>query len=125
MDDLKQIGRSYLIHFSHKNWAEVRNLISDDFHYKGHLGEFFNAEDAIKAFTTMSTYLQGIEIISEIVESNEAVFIYAFHCVDPIGSVPFAEHMTFENGKVISSRIYNDPRKFEEVTDLGVDNEGV
>lgn len=116
--DLLKIGRAYLEYFANDDWENARSLMTDDFHFTGSIDEFHSADEAIETFSRLGPMLKGIDIKHETAGDSEAVFIYLFHCYDPIGTIPTAEYMQFEDGKIKRSRIFYDPRPFGGVMEL-------
>ena len=113
-----EIGLAYLEAWNRRDLKAARRLVAEDFHFKGSIDEFCSADEAFNNFERALPILLGVEVVSSISDGKEAAFFYRFKCKDPVGTIPTAEHLKFENGKIKDSRIYYDPRSFSSVMEL-------
>jgi hypothetical protein len=84
-------------------------------HFKSPQGETTGKEALLAGVQRIFPVLMSYEIRSTFASGDQVVAIYNFNCVDPIGTCRTAELLTFQDGQIIGSELFFDPRPFEKL----------
>ena len=118
MTDNLDLAKKFYQAWNEKDFATVRSLVADDYHFKGSIDEFHSADEAFAAFEKIAPLINGIELTSIFGSGDQVAAYYIFACAQPVGNVPTAELLTFKDGKVVDSRIFYDARSFAGAMEL-------
>jgi ketosteroid isomerase-like protein len=59
--------------------------------------------------------LRSLEVQATFASGDQAVAIYDFKCVEPIGNCPTAELLTLRDGQITQTQLFFDPRPFDKL----------
>ena len=105
----KEIIKTYLKAQIDHNSKLCRELLADNFHFKGPMEEHFDANSFMNSFEKFIMVIKNIEIEQLIVEDEDVVAIYNFTTDIPnVENTRTAELFTIKNNKIIKSRLFFD-----------------
>jgi uncharacterized protein YciI len=105
-NDLKALTLAYINAVGQKRFDQLEALLAADMDFSPPAGkQIHGAQDYIRALERLSPILVRNEVKRVFVEGNEAGVIYDFVTDTPVGSVPTVEWLTFEGGRIRSSKL--------------------
>jgi len=110
----EQIVKQYFELFFSENvkYDKIRTLLADDFHFTGPLLRANSADEYINILKNVGAGNLSANINSILSNENEVAVFY--NMITPFGEVKTVEWFLFENNKIKSIELLNDPRKFLE-----------
>jgi hypothetical protein len=114
MHSLVPIGEEYLKSWERHDLDKMRQYLALDVHFKEPLSEI-TGRDSFLSFAQKNLHLvKEVRIRSKFESGSEAVLIYDFVFVDPIGSIRTAARLAFQNGKIRDIELFYDPRHLQQ-----------
>lgn len=101
----KTLVENYLNFFkeSQRNPAVLKEILSEKFHFKSPLGEFFTADSFIHDLKRDVLAIGQINVHQIIADQNKACALYEIKSNDPdIGTLKFSEWFQIDQGKIAS-----------------------
>lgn len=101
----KNLVESYLGFFTpgQRNPVVLKEILSDRFHFKSPLGEFFSADSFIQDLKRDVLAIQKINVRQIIAHQTQACALYEVESRDPdIGLLKFSEWFQIDQGKITS-----------------------
>ena len=102
----------YFDHWSKKEYQASAKYLDDNLSFKGPIDTFNNSKDYIHAISRLATIVTEVNKKRTFVDGNDVCFIYDLATSTPAGTVPCAEWIHSEHGKVKSIQVFFDARPF-------------
>jgi len=104
----------YLTAFYSGDFAAARELVGDDFHFKGPFVEAANKEAYFSSAALLAPVVKGHKLLRQWQEGNEVCSIYDVNLETPAGkgTVTMSEWHTTENDQLRSGRVILDTAAF-------------
>lgn len=80
--------------------------------FKGPIDTFNNSKDYLKALERLATIVVEVKTKRTFVDGKDACFVYELVTNTPAGTVPCAEWIHSDQGKVKSIQVFFDARPF-------------
>jgi hypothetical protein len=112
VSNLELIAKYFKTFFQGKaNHAEVRNFLTDDFHFKGPLMAADSAEDYVAQLTSMGEEMElYVKVRSLIGQDDQVAALVDFK--GPAGDITYAQWFTLRHEKISRLEVVYDPRSF-------------
>lgn len=110
----QKLIREYLQSFYTGNFVEARNLVSDDFHFKGPFIEANSKDAYFSSAARLAPIVRGHNLLRQWEDGNEVCSIYEMKVETPVGAgaVQMSEWHTIRDGKLASGRLIFDTAAF-------------
>jgi ketosteroid isomerase-like protein len=119
MDNKRTIAGYFEKFFSGRaRHSEVRDLLTDDFTFRGPLMSADSADDYVAQLQSLGDELEMHVRVRRLVASNDVVAALV-DFEGPGGTIPYAQWFTMRDGKISGLEVVYDPRPF-----LGLDPTG-
>jgi len=102
----------YFEHWSKKEYDESALYLDEKLSFTGPIDKFNNAQDYLQSIRRLATIVTGVHTKKTFIEGNDVCFVYDLATNTPAGTVPCAEWIHAENGKVKSIQVFFDARPF-------------
>ena len=101
----------YFDHWSKKEYQASAKYLADQLSFKGPIDTFNNSKDYLQAISRLSTIVTEVRRKKTFIDGKDALFVYDL-VTTVAGSVPCAEWIHSDNGKVESIQVFFDARPF-------------
>lgn len=102
----------YFDNWSHKRYQASAQYLDDNMSFKGPIDTFNNSKDYLKALERLATIVVEVKTKRTFVDGKDACFVYELVTNTPAGTVPCAEWIHSDQGKVKSIQVFFDARPF-------------
>jgi len=106
------VALEYFEAWSKKDYDKSGRYLDDNLSFVGPIDTFSNAKDYLEAIRKLGQILVEVRRKKAFVDGGDVCFIYDLVTNTPAGTVPCAEWIHADNGKVRSIRVYFDARPF-------------
>ncbi len=106
------VALKYFDHWSKKEYDASARYLDEHLSFTGPIDKFDNARDYIQVTHRLAQIITGVHKRKTFVEGNDVCFVYDLATNTPAGTVPCAEWIHAENGKVKSIQVFFDARPF-------------
>jgi ketosteroid isomerase-like protein len=106
------IVNEYLAAWKRKDADAIGACVHPRVHFKGPLSESTGREAFVAGVERMLPVLREHRLRSAVTDGNDAMFVYDFVCVDPIGACRTAERVAIEDNLITDVEVFFDPRPF-------------
>jgi hypothetical protein len=102
----------YFDHWSKKEYQASANYLDENLSFKGPIDTFNNSKDYLKALDKLAPIVVEVNKKRTFVDGKDACFVYDLVTSTPAGTVPCAEWIHSDHGKVKSIQVFFDARPF-------------
>lgn len=102
----------YFDHWSKKEYQASAKYLAENLSFKGPIDTFNNSKDYLRALDRLAPIVVEVKMKKTFVDGNDACFLYDLVTSTPAGTVPCAEWIHSEQGKVKSIQVFFDARPF-------------
>lgn len=102
----------YFDHWSKKEYQASAKYLAENLSFKGPIDTFNNSKDYLQAISRLAPIVVEVRKKKTFVDENDACFLYDLVTSTPAGTVPCAEWIHSEQGKVKSIQVFFDARPF-------------
>jgi ketosteroid isomerase-like protein len=113
--DFARLSEAYLKTWERHDLEAMSGYLDQDFHFREPLTEITGRQAFLEFAGKNVRYVQHVRILSKLESEGEAVLIYDFVFVEPIGPQKTAAHFVFREGKIRSIELFYDPRHLERM----------
>ena len=101
----------YFEHWSKKEYQASAHYLDDNLSFKGPIDTFNNSKDYLQAINRLASIVVEVRRKKTFLYGKDACFVYDL-VTTVAGSVPCAEWIHSDNGKVKSIQVFFDARPF-------------
>jgi hypothetical protein len=112
---IASISEEYLKTWEQHDIEAMARHLHPSLHFKEPLSEITGRQSFLAFATKNLDYVKQVKIRSSFESQNEAVLIYDFIFIDPIGPQKTAAHFTFEGEQIRNIELFYDPRRLEKM----------
>ena len=102
----------YFDNWSHKNYHASAEYLDENLSFKGPIDTFSNSQDYLRALDRLAPIVVEVKTRRTFVDGKDACFVYDLVTNTPAGTVPCAEWIHSDHGKVKSIQVFFDARPF-------------
>jgi hypothetical protein len=102
----------YFEHWSNKEYEASARYLDENLSFKGPIDTFNNAKDYLQAIKRLAPIVVEVRKKRTFVDGKDTCFIYELVTNTPAGTVPCAEWIHADHGKVKSIQVFFDARPF-------------
>jgi hypothetical protein len=102
----------YFDHWSKKEYQASGKYLDENLSFKGPIDTFNNSKDYLQAINRLAPIVVEVRKKRTFVDGKDACFVYDLVTNTPAGTVPCAEWIHSEQGKVKSIQVFFDARPF-------------
>lgn len=102
----------YFEHWSKKDYKGSAAYLDENLSFKGPIDTFNNSKDYLQAISRLAPIVTEVQRKRTFVDGKDACFIYELVTNTPAGTVPCAEWIHSDQGKVKSIQVFFDARPF-------------
>ncbi|HYY92852.1 MAG TPA: hypothetical protein VE955_12760 [Candidatus Dormibacteraeota bacterium] len=102
----------YFDDWSKKKYQASAQYLDDNLSFKGPIDTFNNSKDYLKTLDRLATIIVEVKTRKTFVDGKDACFVYDLVTNTPAGTVPCAEWIHSDQGKVKSIQVFFDARPF-------------
>src|SRR2546425_9989266 len=106
------IALKYFDHWSRKDYEGSARYLDENLSFKGPIDTFNNAKDYLAAISRLATIVTEVHKRKTFVEGKDVCVVYDLVTSTPAGTVPCAEWIHADQGKVKSIQVFFDARPF-------------
>ncbi len=113
-----QVFREYLDRFSDGDLEGARELLAEDFSFRGPMLEAEGRDAFLQGAAQLAPIVRGNQMLRQWEEGEEVCSIYEFSIETPAGagSIPMAEWVRVRDGKLLSARLIFDTAQMAALT---------
>jgi len=112
MKQQSEIALKYFDHWSKKEYDASASYLDENLSFTGPIDKFNNAKDYLQTIKRLGQIVTGVHKKKTFVEGNDVCVLYDLATNTPAGTVPCAEWIHAEDGKVKSIQVFFDARPF-------------
>ena len=106
------IALEYFDHWSRKDYQGSARYLDENLSFRGPIDTFNNAQDYLKAIARLAPIITEVRKRKMFVEKMDVCVVYDLVTNTPAGTVPCAEWIHADQGKVKSIQVFFDARPF-------------
>jgi len=111
VDPLSEPAMKYFEHWSKKDYQTSAKYLDNNLSFKGPIDTFNNSKDYLQAINHLGPIVVEVRKKKTFVDGKDALFVYDL-VTTVAGSVPCAEWIHSDHGKVQSIQVFFDARPF-------------
>jgi hypothetical protein len=119
--DVRAVARAYLNGWKCRNKAAIIDTLHVAVRFVGPMTRLEGRDAVAASFGPLFPILRDVSVRHLSEDGNQAVAVYDFLCVEPVGSIRMAELLEIEGGLVRSIEMFFDPRPFIAAQGAGED----
>ncbi len=112
MESPSEVALKYFEHWSRKDYQESARYLDDNLSFKGPIDTFNNAKDYLNAISRLGPIVTEVRKKRTFVDGKDVCIVYELVTNTPAGTVPCAEWIHADNGKVKAIQVFFDARPF-------------
>ena len=112
IETLSEPAMKYFEHWSKKEYQASAQYLDQKLSFKGPIDTFNNAKDYLQAISRLAQIVTEVRRKKTFVDGKDACFVYELVTNMPAGTVPCAEWIHSDHGKVKSIQVFFDARPF-------------
>jgi hypothetical protein len=105
-------GIRYFDHWSKKEYQASARYLDENLSFKGPMDTFNNSKDYLQALDRLAPIVVEVRRKRTFIDGMDACFVYDLITSTPAGTVPCAEWIHSDHGKVKSIQVFFDARPF-------------
>jgi hypothetical protein len=106
------VALKYFDHWARKEYDASARYLDENLSFTGPIDKFNNAHDYVESIRRLAQIVTRVHKRKTFVDGNDCCFVYDLATNTPAGTVPCAEWIHIENGKVKSIEVFFDARPF-------------
>jgi hypothetical protein len=111
-DRLSEPAMKYFDHWSKKQYQSSALYLDENLSFKGPIDTFNNSRDYLQAISRLAPIVVEVRRKKTFVDGKDACFVYDLVTNTPAGTVPCAEWIHSDHGKVKAIQVFFDARPF-------------
>lgn len=111
------IVQTFYTAFGEKNIGAMEKYMHPDIHLITPLSKLQGKEAYLEVVKTFINFFNALTIRATFGEGDQAIIVYDLDCPPPIGKVPAAALMTFQEGLIIRNELFHDTNPWNKVQD--------
>lgn len=111
VEQLSEPALKYFEHWSKKEYHASGNYLDENLSFKGPIDTFNNSKDYLQAISRLAPIVTEVRKKKTFIDGKDACFLYEL-VTTVAGSVPCAEWIHSDHGKVKSIQVFFDARPF-------------
>ena len=111
-DTPSEVALKYFDLWSRKDYQASARYLDDNLSFKGPIDTFNNAKDYLSAIGRLAPIVTEVRKKKTFVDGKDVCVLYDLVTNSPAGTVPCAEWIHAEHGKVKSIQVFFDARPF-------------
>ncbi len=111
-ESASEIALKYFDHWSRKDYQGSARYLDEKLSFRGPIDTFNNAQDYLKSEARLATIITEVRKKKTFVDKMDICVLYDLVTNTPAGTVPCAEWIHAEQGKVKSIQVFFDARPF-------------
>lgn len=111
VERLSEPAMKYFEHWSKKEYQASGRYLDDNLSFRGPIDTFNNSKDYLQAINRLASIVVEVRKKKTFLDGKDACFVYDL-VTTVAGSVPCAEWIHSDNGKVKSIQVFFDARPF-------------
>jgi hypothetical protein len=112
VESASEPAMKYFDHWSKKEYQASAKYLDENLSFKGPIDTFNNSKDYLKALDRLAPIVVDVKKKRTFVDGKDACFLYDLVTSTSAGTVPCAEWIHSDNGKVKSIQVFFDARPF-------------
>ncbi len=112
MDSPSEVAQKYFDHWSRKDYEGSARYLDENLSFKGPIDTFNNAKDYLNAISRLGQIVTEVRKQKTFIDGKDVCIVYELVTNTPAGTVPCAEWIHADHGKVKSIQVFFDPRPF-------------
>ena len=111
-ESASEIALKYFDHWSRKDYQGSARYLDENLSFQGPIDTFNNAQDYIKSIARLALIITEVRKKKTFVDEKDVCVLYDLVTNTPVGTVPCAEWIHADQGKVKSIQVFFDARPF-------------
>lgn len=111
------IAQTFYTAFGEKNVGAMEKYLHPDVHLITPLSKLQGKEAYLEAVKNFMAFFKALSIRATFGEGDQALIVYDLECLSPIGKVPSAALMTFQEGLITRNELFHDTSLFNKIKD--------
>ena len=107
------LAEAYYTAMGEKNVTDMEKYLHPDVRFIGPLAKITGKEELLSAAKNFIALFKTLTIRALFGSENQAMLAYDLDCPPPIGKLPVAALLTFQEGLIIEIELFVDGRPFE------------
>lgn len=107
-----EVALKYFEHWSRKDYEGSAVYLDENLSFKGPIDTFTNAQDYLRAISRLATIIVEVRTRKTFIDGKDVCKVYDLVTNTPAGTVPCAEWIHADEGKVKSIQVFFDARPF-------------
>ncbi len=112
MDSPSDVALKYFDHWSRKDYEGSARYLDENLSFKGPIDTFNNAKDYLNAISRLGQIVMEVRKQKTFIDGKDVCIVYELVTNTPAGTVPCAEWIHSDHGKVKSIQVFFDARPF-------------
>ncbi len=112
MDSPSDVALKYFDHWSRKDYEGSDRYLDENLSFKGPIDTFNNAKDYLNAISRLGQIVTEVRKQKTFIDGKDVCIVYELVTNTPAGTVPCAEWIHSDHGKVKSIQVFFDARPF-------------
>jgi len=112
MDSPSDVALKYFDHWSRKDYEGSAMYLDENLSFKGPIDTFNNAKDYLNAISRLGQIVMEVRKQKTFIDGKDVCIVYELVTNTPAGTVPCAEWIHSDHGKVKSIQVFFDARPF-------------
>lgn len=108
------IAKIFYTAMSKKNVSAIEKYVHPEIQFSAPLAKLQGKDAYLEALKGFTAFFKALTIRATLGEGNQAVVIYDVDCPAPVGKLPSAALLTFEEGLIGKVELFYDARSFEK-----------
>ncbi len=111
-ESTSEIALKYFDHWSRKDYQGSARYLDENLSFRGPIDTFNSAQDYLKSEARLATIITEVRKKKTFVDKMDICVLYDLVTNTPAGTVPCAEWIHADHGKVKSIQVFFDARPF-------------
>ncbi len=112
MDSPSAVALKYFDHWSRKDYEGSAVYLDENLSFNGPIDTFNNAKDYLNAISRLGQIVTEVRKQKTFIDGKDVCIVYELVTDTPAGTVPCAEWIHADHGKVKSIQVFFDARPF-------------
>lgn len=108
------IAKVFYTAMSEKNIETMEKHVHPDIQFSAPLAKLQGKEAYLEALKGFTAFFKTLTLRATFGEGDQAVVVYDVDCPPPIGKLPSAALLTFQEGLIIRVELFYDARAFDK-----------
>src|SRR5258708_7516304 len=108
------IAEAYYTAMGQKNIADAAKYLHPDVQFTGPIMQIQGKEEVMEAIKRLTSFCKAITIRAKFGSGNQAMVAYTIEFPAPIGNIPTAALLTFQDGLIAKVELFFDGSPFKQ-----------